>query len=433
MLNNIFKKFVSISVLGVVLLPMQFVQASTTSSDSLNEVVNNFMAAESVDFAVDVDVESDNDQIEQPVKIHVDFDGITEFDRIGAFDFGLLTTDEHGESQESFGSVILTEDKAYFSENGNDWYFLDKESLVYSSSGEAEQDVEEMKTFMQEFIDYGVIEYQLESIEVVNGKTAARYSYQVSGDHLFSYLVVNEVIPKESVEARTFFDSLVIDGSVWIDVSEMLPVKFTLNVAMNPNETSYTTLDVSVLFNSFNKPVSIDEPENAVSLNEYQSDESEDFNISSAEHLISDMDTDGDGLSNEEEVSTWNTNPLNSDSDSDGYSDSAEVVNGYNPNGSGKLDSDHDGLTDYEELNVWNSNSHLSDSDLDGYSDYTEVVNGYNPNGSGKLDSDSDGLSDYAEMTIHWTDRFDSDSDDDGYSDGVEIANGYNPNGTGRW
>lgn len=49
------------------------------------------------------------------------------------------------------------------------------------------------------------------------------------------------------------------------------------------------------------------------------------------------IDTDGDGLSDYEEVKIYQTNPLNADSDGDTYPDGAEVRNGYNPNGSGKL------------------------------------------------------------------------------------------------
>ena len=43
-------------------------------------------------------------------------------------------------------------------------------------------------------------------------------------------------------------------------------------------------------------------------------------------------DTDGDGLTDEEETTIYNTDPNNPDSDGDGYSDSTEVNNGYDPN-----------------------------------------------------------------------------------------------------
>jgi len=49
------------------------------------------------------------------------------------------------------------------------------------------------------------------------------------------------------------------------------------------------------------------------------------------------IDTDTDGLSDYEEIKIYKTNPLNADTDADGYLDGAEVANGYNPNGPGKL------------------------------------------------------------------------------------------------
>jgi len=49
------------------------------------------------------------------------------------------------------------------------------------------------------------------------------------------------------------------------------------------------------------------------------------------------FDTDGDGLSDREELQVYATNPLNADSDGDGFLDGEEVRNGYDPNGSGKL------------------------------------------------------------------------------------------------
>ncbi|HPY08842.1 MAG: thrombospondin type 3 repeat-containing protein [Patescibacteria group bacterium] len=48
------------------------------------------------------------------------------------------------------------------------------------------------------------------------------------------------------------------------------------------------------------------------------------------------------------------------------------------------LDSDNDGLTDDEEQAL-NTNPELADSDDDGHSDLTEILNGYDPLGSGRL------------------------------------------------
>lgn len=50
-----------------------------------------------------------------------------------------------------------------------------------------------------------------------------------------------------------------------------------------------------------------------------------------------DVDSDNDGLFDNEEVVIYKSDPLNKDSDGDTYLDGEEVTNGYDPNGSGKL------------------------------------------------------------------------------------------------
>ena len=48
-------------------------------------------------------------------------------------------------------------------------------------------------------------------------------------------------------------------------------------------------------------------------------------------------DTDGDGLSDGEEVKKYHSDPNNKDSDGDGFTDGEEVKNGFDPAGSGVL------------------------------------------------------------------------------------------------
>ena len=48
-------------------------------------------------------------------------------------------------------------------------------------------------------------------------------------------------------------------------------------------------------------------------------------------------DTDGDELSDGDEVIIWKTSPTNPDTDGDTYTDGSEVKNGYSPTGPGKL------------------------------------------------------------------------------------------------
>ncbi|MBR9911255.1 MAG: hypothetical protein GYB33_12980 [Gammaproteobacteria bacterium] len=59
-------------------------------------------------------------------------------------------------------------------------------------------------------------------------------------------------------------------------------------------------------------------------------------------------DADGDGLGDDEEVNTWNTDPLDPDSDDDGLLDGVEIRLGTDPN---DTDSDDDGIDDQTEVN----------------------------------------------------------------------------------
>jgi len=79
-----------------------------------------------------------------------------------------------------------------------------------------------------------------------------------------------------------------------------------------------------------------------------------------AQAPLSPVDSDQDGLTDEEEINTYRTNPNDAD-------------------------TDRDGLFDREEVKVYHTDPNNKDSDGDGYSDGEEVKGGYNPNGSGKL------------------------------------------------
>ncbi len=66
------------------------------------------------------------------------------------------------------------------------------------------------------------------------------------------------------------------------------------------------------------------------------------------------MDSDGDGLSDYDEIYLWGTDPFN-------------------------VDTDNDGLSDYDEVMIWGTDPLNPDTDGDGYLDGEEVEHGYNP------------------------------------------------------
>jgi hypothetical protein len=176
-----------------------------------------------------------------------------------------------------------------------------------------------------------------------------------------------------------------------------------------------------------------------------------------ADDVTKPTDTDGDGLSDDEEK-TIGTNPNDADSDDDGVADGAEPNPSDDADGDGLInpldpDSDNDGLLDGTELGITTANKDtdekkgnfvpdadpttttnplLADTDGGSVSDGAE-----DPNHNGKLDADErdpndpaddvtkptdtdgDGLSDDEEETIG-TNPNDADSDDDGAIDGAE-------------
>ena len=99
-------------------------------------------------------------------------------------------------------------------------------------------------------------------------------------------------------------------------------------------------------------------------------------------------DTDGDGLSDYEEVFLTGSDPAEADSDGNGVNDGQEdfdsdgIINldevkiGTDAN---KADSDGDGLNDYDEVNVYNTNPIKSDTDDDTISDGDEILLGLDP------------------------------------------------------
>ena len=89
------------------------------------------------------------------------------------------------------------------------------------------------------------------------------------------------------------------------------------------------------------------------------------------------------------------------------------------------LDSDNDGISDENETDVYGTDPYDADTDNDGLSDFVEIFEvGTNATDS---DTDDDWLMDGTEVNVNGTDPFDNDTDDDGLLDGLEVKD-YNTN-----
>jgi hypothetical protein len=154
-----------------------------------------------------------------------------------------------------------------------------------------------------------------------------------------------------------------------------------------------------------------------------------------------DLDSDGDGLSDADEMNVLGTDPNHPDTDGDGLSDGEEVwTYGTDPLSD---DSDGDWLPDYNEVLQHGTDPLNPDTDGDGISDHDETLAGTDPldandpipggdngqdgqdgqdgDGGAAPDTDGDGISDEDELNAFGTDPYLTDSDDDGLSDGEEI------------
>lgn len=129
-----------------------------------------------------------------------------------------------------------------------------------------------------------------------------------------------------------------------------------------------------------------------------------------------DLDTDGDELSDAEEV-TLGTNPNMVDTDGDFLTDFDEVRN-YETNPL-LVDTDDDGLSDEDELDVYGTNPTVESTDGDQLSDGEEV----NLSHTSPLlvDTDGDCIGDYYEYEGYFgSDPLVFDTDQDGVADGLD-------------
>ncbi len=172
-----------------------------------------------------------------------------------------------------------------------------------------------------------------------------------------------------------------------------------------------------------------------------------------------DSDDDGDGLTDNDEITLHLTDPLVPDTDADTLSDGDEInIHGTDPT---LADTDTDTLPDADEINIYGTNPTLADTDTDSATDDIDncplisnptqldtdlngVGNACDPDDDGDglpdvdetgvwltdpllVDTDADTLLDGDEVNIHGTDPTLADTDADTYDDALEIANGSNP------
>ncbi|MBS8069979.1 YSIRK-type signal peptide-containing protein [Streptococcus suis] len=131
-----------------------------------------------------------------------------------------------------------------------------------------------------------------------------------------------------------------------------------------------------------------------------------------------DKDTDGDGVTDEDEKKDG-TDPKNPDTDGDGVNDGDEKKDGTDPL---NPDTDGDGVKDGDEK-IDGTDPKNPDTDGDGVKDGDEKKDGTDPKNP---DTDGDGVKDGDEKK-DGTDPLNPDTDGDGVKDGDEKKDGTDP------
>ncbi|MBD3190724.1 MAG: hypothetical protein GF308_08765 [Candidatus Heimdallarchaeota archaeon] len=133
------------------------------------------------------------------------------------------------------------------------------------------------------------------------------------------------------------------------------------------------------------------------------------------------IDSDGDSITDFDEIEIWGTDPFDQDTDGDQIPDGFEINYGLDPldDQDGTEDPDQDGLSNREEY-VSKTDPFNNDTDGDLLPDGYEISKNLNPLvANGNADPDDDWLTNYEEYVIG-TEPLKKDTDGDGAIDGLE-------------
>ena len=201
--------------------------------------------------------------------------------------------------------------------------------------------------------------------EKIEGQDTYHYKYIIDKEALkkfisdYSTLIDDKALTAEQIASSSEqIDQIdLAEGEIWIGKSDFMPYKLSFAASTKDEKAINTNLVLS--FKNFNQVIKIEEPTDVKTLTELIGglmggmfggsgsnplgdstdtlNASSSFGFSNEDSKLMDVDSDGDGLNDYEEINVYTTHPNNPDTDGDGFSDRQEVKGGYNPLGTGKL------------------------------------------------------------------------------------------------
>lgn len=205
--------------------------------------------------------------------------------------------------------------------------------------------------------------------ETIDGVALYRIPFVIDADGIARFYNEAVVILEVPVEDRMDIDedlladwrkalANITSSVVWVGMKDTLPYVFEMKMLDKEDEDA-SEVSMRATF-GYNEPVNVVAPTDSISLQEAymqmmqrlmggfesgieqesftpQSDSGISPESAASIGLGSGADADKDGLTYEQEVTIYKTNPNKADTDGDGFLDGDEVKNGYNPLGEGKL------------------------------------------------------------------------------------------------
>jgi hypothetical protein len=263
---------------------------------------------------------------------------------------------------------------------------------VEEGSETEEIDSSEMIEQNSEILEkYKILNLEELEEEKINEQANYHYKLTINKEELESaYPELNEDADEEELKSfKEFLNSLKSSGEMWINKDTFLITKIIYSGTIDRTETDINTEYDNIKFNlnlnlsNYNQDFTIEAPEETKTFEEMFSELEEE--IMSAESMEVGFSTEAGVYTPEETDSPGADLPTETDEGENNAEEETQAETEQEPEKeqseeeSLATDTDDDGLSDDDEVNIYGTDPNNPDTDGDGYLDGVEVENGYDP------------------------------------------------------